>query len=87
MNLVAAEPLQLVGIQCLAECLITNQWPIRQFLLPGLEPRQLLCFEVAAKTVGVGGGARLALFQFVGIAQQGIRPRFQRTGSAANASS
>ena len=40
MDLVAAKSLQLVRIECLAERLLANQRPVRQFLLPVIEPRR-----------------------------------------------
>jgi hypothetical protein len=36
MDLIAAEPFQLVGVERLAECLLADQGPVRQFLLSGL---------------------------------------------------
>ncbi len=47
MDLVASKPLQSVRIERLAECLLADQWPVGQFLLPVLEPRQHLAFEEA----------------------------------------
>jgi hypothetical protein len=46
------------------ECLLADQGPVRQFLFPGLEPRQYLAFEEAAQA-SVGSGGRLVLLQFV----------------------
>jgi hypothetical protein len=65
MDLIAAEPFQLVCVERLAECLLADQGPVRHFLLAGLEPRQHLRFEEAEQGIGVGGGGRLVLLQFV----------------------
>ena len=51
MDLVAAKPLQLVRIERLAECLLADQVPVGQFLLPVLEPRQHIAFEEAAQAL------------------------------------
>jgi hypothetical protein len=50
-NLVAAKPLQLVSVQCLAKCLLADQRPVGQFLLPVLEPRQHLAFKEAPQAL------------------------------------
>src|SRR5271166_5087580 len=42
MDLVAAAPLQLVGIERLTERLLADERPVGQFLLAHLEPRQHL---------------------------------------------
>jgi hypothetical protein len=52
-------------LACLAECLLADQGPVRHFLLAGLEPRQHLAFEEAPQSIGIGGGGRLVLLQFV----------------------
>jgi hypothetical protein len=63
MDLIAADPFQLVCVERRAECLLADQRPVRHFLLAGLEPRQHLRFEEAEQGIGVGGG-RLVLLQF-----------------------
>ena len=65
MDLIAADPFQLVCVERLAECLVADQGPVRQFLFPGLEPRQHLRFEEAEQGIGIGGGGRLVVLQFV----------------------
>jgi hypothetical protein len=61
-----------LGVQRLTECLLAYQGPVRQFLFPGLEPRQYLAFEEAAQALGVCDGGRLALVQFGGVAGQRV---------------
>jgi hypothetical protein len=74
LDLVAAKPLQLIRIECLAERLLANQRPVRQFLLPIIEPRQHLAFKEATQTLDIGGGRLLALLRLVGVAGQHIGP-------------
>ena len=45
--------------------LLADQGPVRDVLLAGLEPRQHFRFEEAEQGIGVGGGGRLVLLQFV----------------------
>ena len=66
-HLVAAMAFQLAGIERLAECLLADQEPVRQVLLPGLEPRQHLRFEEAAQAIDISGDEFLVLLQFVGV--------------------
>ena len=61
MDLIAAEPLQLVRIERLAECLLADQRAVGQFLLASLEPRQHLTLKEAAQALDVGGGGLLIL--------------------------
>ena len=74
MHLVAAEPLQLVGVQRLAERLLADQRTVGQFLLPVFEPRQHLAFEEAAQALDISGGWLLAFSEFVWIASKRVRP-------------
>src|SRR5580700_7599584 len=59
MDLVAAEPLQLVGVERLTERLLPDERPVGQFPLARLEPRQHLALEKAPQSLGVGGGGLL----------------------------
>src|SRR5208282_1383310 len=78
MDLVAAEPLQLVGVERLTERLLADERPVGQFLLARLEPRQHLSLQKATQSLGVGGGGLVALVQFVGISRQDIGPPLSR---------
>src|ERR1700722_15981533 len=68
MDLVAAEPLQLVGVGRPPEGLPPVGGPVGQFLLARLEPRQPLVLQKATQSLGVGGGGLLVLFQLRGVA-------------------
>ena len=68
MDLVAAEPLQLVGVEGFAERLLPDERPVGQFLLARLEPRQHLALQKATQSLGVGGERFLVLFQLRGVA-------------------
>ena len=68
MDLVAAEPLQLVGVERLTERLLADERPVGQFLLARLEPRQHLALQKATQSLRVGCGALLVLFQLRGVA-------------------
>jgi hypothetical protein len=59
VNLVAAKPLQLVWVERLTERLLADEWPVPQFLLAHLEPRQHLTFKEATQALDVGGGGLL----------------------------
>ena len=84
MDLVAAKPLQLVRIECLAERLLANQRPVRQFLLPVIEPRQHLAFKEATQTLDIGGGRLFAFSKFVWIRKPANVPsRSARPSQAA----
>ena len=50
----ASLALQLVRIERLAECLLADQRPVGQFLLPVLEPWQYLAFKEATQALDVG---------------------------------
>ena len=68
MDLVAAEPFQLVGVEQLAECLLPDERPVGQFLLARLELRQHLSLEKATQSLAVRGERFLVLFQLRGVA-------------------
>ena len=74
MDLVTSKPLQFVSVERLAECLLTDQRPVGQFLLPVLEPRQHLAFEEAAQALDIGGGWLFAFSKFVWIAGERVCP-------------
>ena len=54
MDLIAAEPFQLVRIQRLAKGLLADQGPVREFVLAVLKPRQHLVFKKAAQALDIG---------------------------------
>ena len=81
MDLITAEPFQLVGVERLAECLLADQGPVRQFLFTGLEPRQYLAFEEAAQAGDIGGDEVPVFLQFVRVAGQFV----ERTSAWATA--
>jgi hypothetical protein len=85
MDLVASKLLQLVRIERLAECLLADQRPVGQFLLPVLEPRQHLAFEEAAQALDIGGGWFFVFSKFVWIA--GERVSLGLAGNSMNGSS
>ena len=68
MDLVAAEPLQHVGVERLAERLLPDERPVGQFPLARLEPRQHLALQKATQSLGVGGERFLVFFQVRGVA-------------------
>src|SRR6202041_4171031 len=51
MDLIAAEPLQLVGVERLTELLLPAERPVGQFLLARLEPRQNLALQKATQSL------------------------------------
>ena len=61
MDLVAAEPLQLVRIERLAECLLPDERAVGQFLLTTLESREHLGLQETPKAVGIGSGGFLVV--------------------------
>src|SRR5208282_344866 len=63
VDLVATEPLQLVGVERLTERLLADERSVGQFLLARLEPRQHLALQKATQSLGVGGELFLVLFQ------------------------
>ena len=60
MNLVAPEPLQLVGVKRLPECLIADQLPVRQLGFSRFEPWQYLRLQEVSQTFDIGRGGSIA---------------------------
>ena len=69
-RLVAAEPFQLVGVQRLAECRIRGRFASSFFLVSS--HGRTFASRKRRRAIGIGGGGRLVLLQFVRVAGQRV---------------
>src|ERR1051325_7345908 len=78
MHLVAPQLFQLVGLERLAERLLSDQVSVRELLSPSLVPSHHLACEEAPKTNLIGRGRLFAVFELVGVTRQKICPPLSR---------
>jgi hypothetical protein len=78
VDLVAAEPLKLVGVERFAKRLLADQGMIGDLSSTVLEPRQDLALDEASQSVDVSCGGFFVLLEFMGLKLERIGPPLLR---------